>query len=105
MSIYHEETTGNFSRHTPNVHTDWREAGRPASIAWITDELLQYTREVWSKVYGCSVSEEEAIEMLLNVKRLAGVMWKASREKEVKEDERRDLGEGVVPGTTGRLLD
>ncbi len=51
------------------------------SLAWITDDLLRYTREVWSRAYGRPVSEDEAIEMLLNVKRLAEVMLKAAGQK------------------------
>jgi hypothetical protein len=50
---------------------------RPLSLAWIADDLLQRTQEVWSKAYGRPVSEDEAIEMLLNVKRLAEVMLKS----------------------------
>ncbi|HOF18342.1 MAG TPA: hypothetical protein PK082_05490 [Phycisphaerae bacterium] len=42
----------------------------PAS-EWIDDELLDYTRRVWSKAYGRVVSTDEALEMLMNVKRLA----------------------------------
>jgi hypothetical protein len=71
--------------------------GRPLSLAWITDDLLTYTREVWSKAYGRPISEDEAIEILLNVKRLAEAMQKVAGAKGDAEDERRDLGEGVVP--------
>lgn len=49
-----------------------QEAARecPAPPAWVTDELLARTREVWSAAYGRPVGEEEAVEMLVNVKRL-----------------------------------
>lgn len=57
------------------------DSGRPLSLSWITDDLLRYTREVWSKAYGRPVSEDEAIEMLLNVRRLAELMVKAAGEK------------------------
>ena len=54
--------------------------GRPVSEAWITDELVLYTRKVWSNVYGRVVSTGEAVEILLNVKRLAEVLMQVDRE-------------------------
>jgi hypothetical protein len=48
------------------------------SLAWITDDLLRYTKEVWSRNYGRAVSDDEAIEMLINVKQFAEVMLKAA---------------------------
>jgi len=57
---------------------------RPLSMAWISDELLAETVEVWSEAYGCPVSEEEAVEILMNVKRLGEVMVNAMREMNVK---------------------
>lgn len=80
-------------------------AGRPLSLAWITDDLLRQTREVWSEAYGRSVSEDEAIEMLLNVKRLAEVMLNVTRKKGGVGDECGDLGACLVPGAEGGLLD
>jgi len=41
---------------------------------WVDDELLAYTRRVWSKYHGRVVSTDEALEMLMNVKRLAEVI-------------------------------
>jgi hypothetical protein len=55
---------------------------RPASLAWITDELLTYTQDVWSKEYGRPVTEDEAIEMLVNVKRLGEVILKVANRQE-----------------------
>jgi hypothetical protein len=49
---------------------------RPLSAAWISDGLLAETRRVWSREYGRPVDEEEAIEMLMNVRRLAEVLMK-----------------------------
>jgi len=58
----------------PEAMADLVSAGvqtvRPVSLDWISDELLVETADVWSRELGRSVSEEEAIEMLLNVKRL-----------------------------------
>jgi len=67
-----------------NEHPDQElrvASGRPLSISWITDDLLQYTREVWSKAYGRPVSEDEAVEMLLNIKRLGEVTLKSTKAK------------------------
>jgi hypothetical protein len=70
---------------------------RPQSLAWIGEDLLRHTREVWTKAYGRPVSEYEAIEMLLNVKRLAEVVLKIAGEEGGVEDECCDLGSGVDP--------
>lgn len=56
-----------------------RGEGRPLSLAWISDELLARTQQVWSKAYGRPVSEEEAVEILRNVKQLAEVLLEAKR--------------------------
>ncbi len=53
--------------------------GRPLSLAWISDELLARTQKVWSRAYGRPVSEEEAVEILRNVKQLAEVLLEAKR--------------------------
>jgi hypothetical protein len=75
------ELTG-FSAANEHPDQELRAAsGRPLSISWITDDLLRYTREVWSKAYGRPVSEDEAVEMLLNVKRLGEVMLKSAKAK------------------------
>ena len=52
---------------------------RPLSLAWISDELLARTQQVWSRAYGRPVSEEEAVEILRNVKQLAEVLLEAKR--------------------------
>jgi hypothetical protein len=48
--------------------------------AWISDELLAETVEVWTEAYGRPVSEDEAVEILLNVKRLGEVLLRARSE-------------------------
>jgi hypothetical protein len=55
------------------------DAGRSLSAAWITDELLERTQRVWSRVYGRPIDEREALEILLNVKRFAEVLMKAAK--------------------------
>ena len=56
---------------------------RPLSLAWIDDELLAETIAVWSEALDRPVPEEEAIEMLLNVKQMAEVLLKAGRETDL----------------------
>jgi hypothetical protein len=63
-------------------------APRPLSLAWITDDLLVETRRVWSKTYGRVIADEEAIEILMNVRRFAETMLRA----EEQNNERGDLG-------------
>lgn len=48
--------------------------------AWIPDTLLAETVEVWSECYGRPVSEEEAVDILVNVRRLGEAILKAKRE-------------------------
>lgn len=46
----------------------------PLSAKWITAELLERTRQVWSVVYGREISADEAVEILINVRNLAEVL-------------------------------
>lgn len=54
---------------------------RPLSLEWISDELIAETRRVWSKHLRRVVTEDEAIEMLVNV-RTAAVAIQAALEEE-----------------------
>jgi hypothetical protein len=54
---------------------------RPLCMAWITDELIDETRKVWSPEYGRVLSADEAVEILMNVKRLAEMLMKIQRER------------------------
>jgi len=56
-------------------------ARRPLSAACITDELIDETRRVWSPEYGRVLSADEAIEILMNVKRFAEVLMEINRER------------------------
>ena len=49
----------------------------PLSAAWIPDDLLQDTCRVFGEAYGRLVTEEEAVEILTNIKRLAHVLIEA----------------------------
>ena len=53
----------------------------PESEAWITAELIEDTRRVWSKAYGRLITPEEAVEILVNVKRAAWAFMKAMRKE------------------------
>ena len=55
---------------------------RPLSVSWLSDERIAETRRVWSKAYGRVISEDEAVEILTNVRRLAEVLLNAEEEKE-----------------------
>lgn len=52
-------------------------AARPASLDWITDDLVAETRRVWSAYLGRVLGEEEAIEMLVNVRTAAQAIMTA----------------------------
>jgi hypothetical protein len=56
-------------------------ANRPLSMAWITDDLLVETRRVWSVAYGRVIADEEVIEILMNVRRFAETMLRATGEE------------------------
>ncbi len=55
---------------------------RPVSMQWLSDERIAETRRVWSKAYGRVISEDEAVEILTNVRRLAEVLLRIEEEKE-----------------------
>ena len=55
---------------------------RPLSTQWLSEERIAAARRVWSKAYGLVISEEEAIEILMNVRRLAEVLLRAEEEKQ-----------------------
>ena len=92
------ETTG--FPDTKRDHVTGRQ--RPLSMAWITDELLARTQRVWSRAYQRTLEPDEAVEILMNVKRLAEALLQAKRE--VKHNERDNLGSRVLEGTEGGLL-
>ncbi len=63
----------------PDTRSAGDDAKRSLSAAWITDELLNRTRQVWSRVYGRPIDEREALEILLNVRRFAEVLLKIAK--------------------------
>ena len=55
-------------------------ASRPLSTQWLSDERIAEARRVWSKAYGRVISGDEAVEILMNVRRLAEVLLHAEEE-------------------------
>jgi len=55
-------------------------AVRPLSTQWLSDERIAEARRVWSKAYGRVISDDEAMEILMNVRRLAEVLLRAKEE-------------------------
>lgn len=54
---------------------------RPLSMQWLSDERIAEARRVWSKAYGRVISVDEAVEILMNVRRLAEVLLRAEEEE------------------------
>jgi hypothetical protein len=66
----------------PNGHHG-REPGTvdvplAAPQPWLSDERIAECRRVWSRAYGRVISQDEAIEILRNVRRLAEVLVRAA---------------------------
>jgi hypothetical protein len=53
---------------------------RLLSMQWLSDERIAEARHVWSKAYGRVISVDEAVEILMNVRRLAEVLLHAEEE-------------------------
>ena len=66
----------------PSDQAQGGPAPRPLSLAWVPDGLVARTMALWSRKYGRPVSEAEAVELLLNVKRLAQALAKTCQEAE-----------------------
>lgn len=62
---------GLSSENDPSVGA---ETKRPLSSAWISPKLLRNALAVWSSRYGRPLTDEEGIEILMNVKRLGEAM-------------------------------
>lgn len=56
-------------------------AERPLPTQWLSKERIAEARRVWSKAYGRVISDEEATEILVNVRRLAEVLLRAAEER------------------------
>ena len=65
--------------------TGLQDRQRPLSMAWISEELLAETIEVWSEAYGRVIGEDEAVEILMIVKRLGEVLLKAQQVQQARQ--------------------
>lgn len=54
----------------------------PLESEWITEDLVARTQDVWGRYLEREVGREEAIEMLLNVQRIALAFYQASTEED-----------------------
>ena len=52
----------------------------PLETQWMSEELIARTQDVWSRYLEREVDRDEAIEILLNVKRIAMVFHQARQE-------------------------
>ncbi len=55
---------------------------RPLSTQWLSDERIAEARRVWSKAYGRVIGQDEAVEIVMNVRRLAEVLFLAEENNE-----------------------
>ena len=65
-----------------NVEAQCDPAGGdgPLETAWISEALIARTQDVWGQYLQREVDREEAIEILMNVKRIAMVFYQARQE-------------------------
>jgi len=61
----------------------------PLSAAWISEDLLQRTRDVWSELAGREISADEAVEILINVKNLTEFLLDM-KDNEMKDNEMKE---------------
>ncbi len=54
---------------------------RPMTTAWVSDRLLARTIDVWSRAYDRSITTQEAMEILMNTKRLGELLIRAQEER------------------------
>jgi hypothetical protein len=84
-----------FSTSISHHKADVSQLGGATGLAWLTAERIAETRRVWSPVYGRIISEDEAVDILRNVRRLAAVLVHANDEELTHEC--RGMGAGLFP--------
>ena len=75
------ELTGLTSPHEEHGDQTSSVPNRPLAQAWITDELIAENQRVWSNAYGRSISEDEAVEIIMNLRRFAEAILQAKRDR------------------------
>lgn len=63
----------------PSVSPNGR---RPLSMDWITDDLLQATLAAWSTRYEQSLESDDAVEILMNVKRFSEALLNNGKDQQ-----------------------
>ena len=82
LSVHSSATLAGFPTTTGHHEPEpGSVSARPLSTQWLSDERIAEARRVWSKAYGRVISADEAIEILMNVRRLAEVLLTAEEEK------------------------
>jgi len=81
LSVATPDASDSSAIHLARVENRGESTGYlgPPEQGWITGELIQDTRRVWSKRYGRLITPEEAMEILVNVKKVAEAFLKAMR--------------------------
>lgn len=69
--------TGLQAPSEPSVRSDGR---RPLSMEWITDDLLQATLAAWSPRYERPLNADDAVEILMNVKRFSEALLRIRKD-------------------------
>ena len=70
--------TGLQAPSEPSVSSDGR---RPLSMEWITDDLLQATLAAWSRRYERHLNADDAVEILMNVKRFSEALLRIRKDQ------------------------
>ncbi len=70
---HHDLTTASRAEPEPRLPQNDRSA-------WISQSLLDEHRRVWSAIYQRGVSTEEAIEIIMNIRRFAQAVLASLRE-------------------------
>jgi len=66
---------------TLEAHCDQASGNGPLESEWITEDLIARTQDVWGQYLEREIEREEAIEMLLNVQRIALAFYQASTQE------------------------
>lgn len=74
---------------TWNSVDDFDDVERPLSTAWITDDLIELTLQEMSPLYDYELTEDDAIEILMNLKRFAEALLKAVESQKTEGEPRR----------------
>jgi len=65
---------------SPAVELSVTDRESPTTIGWVSDRLLARTSDGWSRAYERPVATQEAMEILMNVKRFAELLVRTKEE-------------------------